>query len=270
MTMFNVRLGWWLGNPGPEGCQTYRHEGPAIAILPLIHETLGLTTDDKPYVHVSDGGHFENLGLYEMVRRRCRLIVISDAGRDPDFAFEDLGNAVRKIAIDLGVPIRFERLDRLKRRPQDVGQIAQDCDYHAVAEIDYQERGRRRRRRERPDPLHQDRLSRHGKRGRAQLRHGQSRFSAPEHGQPVVQQVAVRKLPLARLRDHGGPVVPRLAGRGLCRREPSLADLLAALRVAPAAGNPTEAKTPAKAQEARGEITAHCVNSSARSMRATY
>jgi hypothetical protein len=139
MTMFNVRLGWWLGNPGPEGHETYRHEGPAVAILPLVHETFGLTTDNKPYIHVSDGGHFENLGLYEMVRRRCRFIVISDAGRDPDFAFEDLGNAVRKISIDLGVPIRFEKLERLKRRAQDVSQIAEDCDYHALAEIDYQE-----------------------------------------------------------------------------------------------------------------------------------
>jgi hypothetical protein len=139
MTMFNVRLGWWLGNPGPEGDETYRHEGPAIAILPLVQETFGLTTDNRQYIHVSDGGHFENLGLYEMVRRRCRFIVISDAGRDPDFAFEDLGNAVRKISIDLGVPIRFERLDRLKRRPQDINQIAEDCDYHAVGEIDYQD-----------------------------------------------------------------------------------------------------------------------------------
>jgi hypothetical protein len=137
MTMFNLRLGWWLGNPGAEGSKTYRHGGPAIAILPLLHETLGLTTDDKPYVHVSDGGHFENLGLYEMVRRRCRFIVVCDAGCDPDFAFVDLGNAVRKISIDLGIPIRFEKLERLKRRSGD-GSILSDCDYHAIGEIDYQ------------------------------------------------------------------------------------------------------------------------------------
>jgi hypothetical protein len=137
MTMFNLRLGWWLGNPGAEGNKTYRHGGPAIAILPLLHETLGLTTDDSPYVHVSDGGHFENLGLYEMVRRRCRFIVVCDAGCDPDFAFVDLGNAVRKISIDLGIPIRFEKLERLKRRTAD-GSILGDCEYHAIGEIDYQ------------------------------------------------------------------------------------------------------------------------------------
>ena len=52
---------------------------------------------------LSDGGHFENLGLYEMVRRRCRFIVLSDAGCDPGITFEDLGNAVRKISIDLNL-----------------------------------------------------------------------------------------------------------------------------------------------------------------------
>ena len=139
MTIFNVRLGWWLGNPGPEGAATFRHEGPATAIVPLVHETFGLTTDTRSYIHVSDGGHFENLGLYEMVRRRCRFIVICDAGRDPDYAFEDLGNAVRKISIDLGVPIRFHKLEALKRRPQDGSDIVEHCDYHAVADIDYQE-----------------------------------------------------------------------------------------------------------------------------------
>ena len=54
-----------------------------------------------------------------MVRRRCRFILIADAGCDPTYAFADLGNAVRKIAIDLGVPIRFGRLEVLKRRPLD-------------------------------------------------------------------------------------------------------------------------------------------------------
>ena len=117
LALFNVRLGWWLGNPGKEGEKTYTEEGPATAITPLVNETLGLTTDESPYVYLSDGGHFENLGLYEMVRRRCRYIVAVDAGCDPDFAFEDLGNAVRKIYIDLGVRVTFEGLEKLKNRP---------------------------------------------------------------------------------------------------------------------------------------------------------
>jgi hypothetical protein len=135
MTLFNVRLGWWLGNPGPKGERTYANEGPTFAINPLLNEAFGATTDDRNYVYLSDGGHFENLGLYEMVRRRCRLIVVSDAGCDPEFKFEDLGNAVRKIAIDLGVAIRFDKLEALT--PRDAPDGAANQSYHAIAEVDY-------------------------------------------------------------------------------------------------------------------------------------
>jgi len=121
MALFNVRLGWWLGNPGKQGDVTYKYDGPRNATVPFLAEMLGLTSDTNKYVYLSDGGHFENLGLYEMVRRRCRFIVVIDAGCDPKFAFEDLGNAVRKIEIDLGVPIRFHGLDKLKSRHSQYG-----------------------------------------------------------------------------------------------------------------------------------------------------
>jgi hypothetical protein len=110
LTVFNVRLGWWLGNPGVWGSDTYRLAEPRFSLRPLIAEALGMTDDQSPYVYLSDGGHFENLGLFEMVLRRCRLIVISDAGADPNYQFEDLGNAVRKIRIDLGIPIEFAHM----------------------------------------------------------------------------------------------------------------------------------------------------------------
>jgi len=67
----------------------------------------GRTSDRSPYVYLSDGGHFENLGLYEMVRRRCRLIVVSDAGCDPSYRFDDLANAIRKVRLDFGIEISF-------------------------------------------------------------------------------------------------------------------------------------------------------------------
>jgi hypothetical protein len=137
LALFNVRLGWWLGNPGREGQNTYRLPGPDFALAPLIEETFGLTTDERPYIYLSDGGHFENLGLYEMVRRRCCYIVAVDAGCDPDYAFEDLGNAVRKIAIDLGVKIRFHGLDKLKKRDPKHPILGPGIPYHAIGEIDY-------------------------------------------------------------------------------------------------------------------------------------
>ena len=141
LALFNVRLGWWLGNPGKEGDTTYMQEGPATAIRPLAEETFGLTTDTKPWVYLSDGGHFENLGLYEMVRRRCRFILTVDAGCDPDFAFEDLGNAVRKIYIDLGIRIRFRDLDKLKNRPtaEELAKAGGTIPYHAFGTIHYEE-----------------------------------------------------------------------------------------------------------------------------------
>lgn len=121
LTLFNVRLGWWLGNPGEAGNrdEAYRRQGPKWAAKPLFDEALGRTTDGNPYVYLSDGGHFEDLGFYEMVRRRCRLIFVVDAGCDPDFTFEDLGNAVRKIYIDLGIRVTFKGLENLHNRPTD-------------------------------------------------------------------------------------------------------------------------------------------------------
>jgi hypothetical protein len=141
LTLFNVRLGWWLGNPGTAGEKSYQKEGPLFAVGPLIQEGLGLTTDLRPYVYLSDGGHFEDLGLYEMVRRRCRFIVVVDAGEDRNFAFEDLGNAVRKIYIDLGIAIEFYGLERLMNRP---GSTVKDDErknipYHAIGVIKYLE-----------------------------------------------------------------------------------------------------------------------------------
>lgn len=105
MTLFNVRLGWWLGNPGPAGAATWKKRGPTYAVGPLFSEAVGRTNRFYPYVNLSDGGHFDNLGLYEMVLRRCHFIVAIDAGRDTDFVFADLGNAIRKIRIDFGIPI---------------------------------------------------------------------------------------------------------------------------------------------------------------------
>jgi hypothetical protein len=111
MMLFNARLGWWLGNPGKAGRDTWRHDGPHSPLSSVVREMLGLTDDTSPYVYLSDGGHFENLALYEMVLRRCRTIVVLDGGCDPEFTYEDLGNALRKIRIDFGIPIEFEERD---------------------------------------------------------------------------------------------------------------------------------------------------------------
>lgn len=107
MTLFNVRLGAWLPNPAVANDEDLRRAGPENALRPLFAEMFGLTNDKEKNVYLSDGGHFENLGLYEMIRRRCRYIFVVDAGQDRNSRFEDLGNAVRKILIDFGATIDF-------------------------------------------------------------------------------------------------------------------------------------------------------------------
>jgi hypothetical protein len=118
LTLFNARLGWWLGNPGAAGGDRsyatslteppYQRSFPRMSLAPLIMEAFGLTDDTSRYVLLSDGGHFDNLGLYEMVLRRCRYIVAVDGSQDEHNTFEDLGATVRKIRIDLGIEITFD------------------------------------------------------------------------------------------------------------------------------------------------------------------
>jgi Patatin-like phospholipase len=109
MTFFNARLGWWLGSPGTGGSAAFEKDGPRHNLACLLAEAFGQTNDRGEFVFLSDGGHFDNLGMYEMVLRRCRYIVVSDASADRGYAFGDLANAVRKIRIDLGIPIDLEQ-----------------------------------------------------------------------------------------------------------------------------------------------------------------
>ena len=73
-----------------------------------MYELFGTITNRDKFVYLSDGGHFENLGVYELVRRRCALIVVSSCGKDSEYAFDDLANAIRLCNIDFGVVIEVE------------------------------------------------------------------------------------------------------------------------------------------------------------------
>ena len=69
---------------------------------------MGRTNDADSHVHLSDGGHFDNSGVYELVRRRCRYIIIGDGEQDGNLTFESLGGAVRKCRADFGVEIDID------------------------------------------------------------------------------------------------------------------------------------------------------------------
>jgi hypothetical protein len=105
MALLNLRLGYWASHPDPEkrGWGRPNHfDSARYEILPDgYRETSG-------FIQLSDGGHFENLGLYELIRRRLKLIVVSDAGADPDFSFSDLQITVRRVRDDFGALIDFD------------------------------------------------------------------------------------------------------------------------------------------------------------------
>jgi predicted acylesterase/phospholipase RssA len=111
MTLFDVRLGWWIGNPAGK---RWQHGSPVIGFYWLLRELLGATTDDSDYVYLSDGGHFENLAVYELVRRGCKLIVACDASCDPDGGLKDLHNAIEHCRTDFGVEILLDDIGKLK------------------------------------------------------------------------------------------------------------------------------------------------------------
>jgi hypothetical protein len=108
MTFFNIRLGWWTPNPMQSSSKFWTKREPFSGLLSMLQEASAGASAEHDFVYLSDGGHFENLGLYEMVRRGCRRILVVDAGCDADYEFDNLQNAIRKINIDMGIRIEFD------------------------------------------------------------------------------------------------------------------------------------------------------------------
>jgi len=73
--------------------------------LYLFREMLGLTKLDDRFIYVTDGGHYDNLGLIELLRRGCTTIYCFDGGGDPSGTFRALGEAVALARGDLQVEI---------------------------------------------------------------------------------------------------------------------------------------------------------------------
>ena len=118
MAALNLRLGLWLPHPSKFAHKRYR-------LFPGIwfyREMLGQSKANGNHVHLSDGGHFENMALYELIRRHCRYIIASDCGADADVAFDDLGNVVRRVREDFGVEVD---IDLAPLRPDGEGKARQ-------------------------------------------------------------------------------------------------------------------------------------------------
>ncbi|MBF0177409.1 MAG: patatin-like phospholipase family protein [Magnetococcales bacterium] len=111
MALLNVRLGYWCVNPKKESQILARFSGHSWPwwLVYMGREMLqaGLN-EEQLHIHLSDGGQFENLGAYELIRRRCDLVIVGDSGADPDNTFDTLGNLVQKVRVDFGAEISID------------------------------------------------------------------------------------------------------------------------------------------------------------------
>ncbi len=118
----NIRLGRWMRLPRDENDVAAKREADSqaglfswLALLPnqtlLLREwTARFHGLHAPWQYLSDGGHFENLGVYELLRpgRDVKLIISCDCGADPDYQFEDLANLVRLVRVDFALEIEVD------------------------------------------------------------------------------------------------------------------------------------------------------------------
>jgi hypothetical protein len=134
MALLNVRLGVWVRNPRQE---PKRWRFPAWYQL-MLREMLGVgLSEQDSRIHLADGGHFENLGLYELLRRRCRYIIVSDAGADPDCTLADLGQAVQRARADFNADVNIcaDPLFHAKGEKGTGGELRQRA--HLVGRVTY-------------------------------------------------------------------------------------------------------------------------------------
>ncbi|HEX9472696.1 MAG TPA: patatin-like phospholipase family protein [Steroidobacteraceae bacterium] len=110
MWFFNVRLGYWLRNPGAPWQGKIVGFGPPNFWFPGLWQGLlgRRLRESAAFVELTDGGHFDNTALYELIRRRVQVIVLSEAGADPEYRMDDLANAIERVRVDFGVHVRFD------------------------------------------------------------------------------------------------------------------------------------------------------------------
>jgi len=108
-TLLNARLGYWMrwrATSLPSFLQRL-----AFSVLARVYEAIPPLPRGSGHLYLTDGGHFDNLGLYEMVRRRCRYILVLDGGRDSGRQFGALASAIRRIRTDFDVDITINDLE---------------------------------------------------------------------------------------------------------------------------------------------------------------
>ena len=105
--------------------------------MAYLREMLSKLDENRRWVNLSDGGHIENLAAIELLRRRCRFILIGDGEADPELHFGGLATLMRYAWIDLGIHIEID-LDPIRlRKPKDDDQAAVSGAHWALGTVTY-------------------------------------------------------------------------------------------------------------------------------------
>lgn len=99
-----ARLGYWLPNPRSTKRVGWRRAG----LWEMLRDLFGQLHENTDYVNLSDGGHIENLGVYELLRRRTKFVICIDGERDPGLHCTGLIKACRFARIDMGIDVRID------------------------------------------------------------------------------------------------------------------------------------------------------------------
>ena len=118
LTIFNMRLARWCPNPAKA---QWKRAAPNWGASFLFEELLGEANGRNAWINLSDGGHFDNLGIYELVRRRAALILVTDVGADEYYRFDDLAMVTRKLWTDFGVELEMQETALAAIRPKAAG-----------------------------------------------------------------------------------------------------------------------------------------------------
>jgi hypothetical protein len=113
LAFFNIRLGYWIRNPHQRSTfgKLTQHLWPSLLYPGLRQGLFGRGQHTRSgFLELTDGGHFDNTGIYELIRRQLDVIVLSLASADPKYAYEDLADAVERVRVDFGAYISFAGL----------------------------------------------------------------------------------------------------------------------------------------------------------------
>lgn len=118
LAFFNVRLGMWIPNPRyAEQLAAAQVSLPRPGLGYLLKEFIGFHDPSDLYLYITDGGHWENTGLVELLRNRLyREVVCVDADSGPGNTAKSISKAVDLAQLECGATISLN-LDCLRSDP---------------------------------------------------------------------------------------------------------------------------------------------------------